>query len=94
MDVSLSAQNEKLIKEKIKSGEYGSPEDVVDAALRLLDEHDKKLAALRKDVQIGIDQLERGEYTEYTDETLHELFDKVTRRGLERLESNKAKQSD
>ncbi len=94
MDVSLSTQNEKLIKEKMESGEYGSPDEVLGAALRLLDERDKKLTALRADVQVGLDQLERGEYTEYTDETLHELFDNVTRRGRERLESSKAKQSD
>ena len=60
-------------------------------ALRLLDERDRKLEALRKDVQVGLDQLERGEYTEYTDENLHELFDRVSERGRQWLESQEFK---
>ncbi len=40
-----------------------------------------RLEDLRKEIQIGIDQLERGESTEYTTETLHELFDDIRARG-------------
>ncbi len=51
-------------------------------ALGLLDEHDESLAeelgGLRVKVQEGIEALRNGDYTEYTDETLHELFDEVT----------------
>jgi antitoxin ParD1/3/4 len=77
MNVPLTPQQEKLIKQKVKSGEYGSPDEVIDAALRLLEQRDKKLASLRQDVRAGLDQLERGEYVEYTDETLDQLFDEI-----------------
>ena len=40
-----------------------------------------KLAALRKDIQVGIDQIEAGEYKEYTEETLAELAEKIMREG-------------
>ena len=42
---------------------------------------DMKLEALRKDLQVGIDQLEAGEGTEYTEETLTEFFDEIMRDG-------------
>ena len=89
MDVSLSTQNEKLVKEKMKSGEYGSPDEVLGAALRLLDERDKKLTALRADVQVGLDQLERGEYTEYDAQGLKELAERIKSRGRERLKAKR-----
>jgi prevent-host-death family protein len=40
-----------------------------------------KLAALRRDIQVGLDQLEAGEYTEYTEETLNEFFEEIMREG-------------
>lgn len=56
---------------------------------RMLDyaceEQERKLEALRAELQIGIDQLERGEYTSYDEQTLQNLFDTIDRRGRERL---------
>ena len=37
----------------------------------------------------GIKDLENGDYVEYTDDTLHELFEDVKRRGRERWASDK-----
>lgn len=58
MDVSLTTRQRKLIQEKVDSGVYHSPNEVVGEALRLLDERDRleeiKLEALRKDIQDGI----------------------------------------
>lgn len=42
---------------------------------------------LRAEVQKGLDDLERGDYTEYDETTLHELFESVKARGRERLEA-------
>ena len=44
---------------------------------RELELQEMKLEALRKDIQVGIDQIEAGEYTEYTEETLTDFFDEV-----------------
>ena len=35
----------------------------------------QKLAALRREIQIGIDEIERGEYFEY--DSVEELFDDI-----------------
>lgn len=45
-----------------------------------------KLDALRRDIQVGIDQIEAGEYTEYTEETLDELFEEIMSEGRREME--------
>jgi len=37
MNLSLNSHHEDMINQKIESGLYGSPDEVIDAALRLLD---------------------------------------------------------
>lgn len=59
MDISLTSQLEKVVKEKVASGLYSSASEVVGEALRLLDDHDRlqqiNLERLRSDVQQGLD---------------------------------------
>ena len=65
MNVSLTPELEKLVSERVRSGMYSSASEVVREALRLLTEHEgvrrQKLEELRKEIQIGLDQIERGE---------------------------------
>lgn len=65
MNVSLTPALEEMIQNKVKTGLYTSTSEVVREALRLLEEKDRinliKLEALRKDIQVGIDQINRGE---------------------------------
>ena len=69
MNVSLTPELEQFVADKVKSGLYNSASEVVREGLRLVHEQDQlreiKLAELRREIQIGIDQLERGEFTEY-----------------------------
>ncbi len=65
MSLSLVLDLEAEISRKVESGEYSSSSEVVREALRLLDERDalrqSRLEALRAAVQVGIDELDRGE---------------------------------
>lgn len=65
MNVSLTPELEKLVQDKVKSGRYLSASEVVREALRLLEERDRiqqlKLDRLRSEIQLGIEQIERGE---------------------------------
>lgn len=65
MNVSLTPELENLITERVRSGAYGSASEVVRAALRLLArqdaEHDARLARLRGDLRVGVEQARRGE---------------------------------
>lgn len=64
MNVSLTAELEQLIHKKVETGMYLSASEVVREMLRLLDERDKiqamKFEEVRKEIQIGIDQADRG----------------------------------
>lgn len=67
MNVSLTPQLESYVKQKVAAGMYNSVSEVMREALRLLEERDAlkdiKLAALRRDLQDGIDELDREEGT-------------------------------
>ena len=65
MSVDLALDLESLVREKVESGLYRSPDDVLREALRLLEDRDRlraiRLEELRKEIAIGIDQADRGE---------------------------------
>ena len=65
MNVSLTPELERLVNERVRSGMYSSASEVIREALRLLSNQEEsrrqKLEDLRKEIQIGLDQLDRGE---------------------------------
>jgi antitoxin ParD1/3/4 len=87
MNILISDRLLELIEQKIASGQYRSADDVIESAMRLLDERDKAIESLRRDVQRGLDQLARGDYEEYTDETLGQLFDELEAEAYRELDS-------
>jgi antitoxin ParD1/3/4 len=82
MNVALSPDLEKMVNDKVASGEYVSAREVVGEALRLLQERDenqrRRREALRRQIAVGLEQLERGEFHDCeNDAALKSLFDKV-----------------
>lgn len=65
MNISLTPELEQLVKDKVSSGKYHSVSEVMGEALRLLEERDRirdqRLAELKAKIQVGIEELERGE---------------------------------
>ena len=60
MNVTLSEESQRFVQEKVNSGEYSSPQEVVEAGLaRLMEEEldDQTLAAIEESEA----QLDRGE---------------------------------
>ncbi|MBW4512358.1 MAG: type II toxin-antitoxin system Phd/YefM family antitoxin [Scytonematopsis contorta HA4267-MV1] len=47
-----------------------------------------KLETLRREIAIGIEQLENGQYTEYDEESLPAFFEDIKERARKRLEQN------
>ncbi len=80
MNVSLTPELEKLIADKVATGMYPSANEVVREALRLLERRDNdpqaRLDDLRRDIEEGFAQIERGEYYEFT--TPEDLVRSVT----------------
>ena len=64
-NVSVSDRHEKFVKTQLRAGYFTNISEVFRAGLNLLERQAKedeiKLEALRKRVQIGIDQIARGE---------------------------------
>ena len=89
MTVSLTREQEALIKEHLSTGRYASEDEVIGEALSLLQHHEKALEKLRAEVGEGIKDLEQGRYSTYSDETLGEFFEGIKKRGRERLAAKK-----
>jgi antitoxin ParD1/3/4 len=80
MRVSLRPDLEKFIEEKVRNGQYADVDAVVNDAVEMLKEQNEreelspedaqKLEELRREIQIGIDQADRGEFVEFTAEDI------------------------
>ena len=75
MDVSLTPDLEEFVNNEIKSGKYKSANEVVREGLRLVRLRREKIAALRREIQISVEEIERGEYVDYT--FVEDLFDDI-----------------
>ena len=90
MNISLTQELELMVKEKVRSGMYHSASEGIRAGLRLLNDHDQlyevRLAELRKEVAIGVEQADRGQvHGCETGEDLHSFFDDIKTEGRRRL---------
>jgi antitoxin ParD1/3/4 len=64
MTVTLTAEQEKFIADRMNRREYASPEKILDEGLKLIqakEEYEQRLAQLRREIDIGLDQIKRGE---------------------------------
>lgn len=89
MNVSLTPRLEELVQAKLATGLYTSASEVIREALRLLEQRDYlrgvRIEELRTELAIGLDQLDRGETTEYDDNSLASLADDVKLSGRKRI---------
>jgi antitoxin ParD1/3/4 len=87
MNISLTPQLEAFVQEKVASGLYSSASEVIREALRMLEDQDRlkamKLEALRKEIDKGLEQLERGERVPYEPEKIIEKVLQKTRKDLQ-----------
>lgn len=65
MKITIDPNLERFVEEKVRSGQYASADAVVSSALSLLRDQEaftaEDLERLRREVAIGIEQLDRGE---------------------------------
>ena len=55
MSIKLTPDQERFIQTKLQAGKYRSAEEILEIALRLLDEYDRSNAAWVEDVRVKID---------------------------------------
>ena len=67
MTIHLSGEREQIVRSLMQGGRYASEDEVIAEALRLLQERDDqaKLAVLRREIAIGIEQADRGELEQF-----------------------------
>ena len=61
MTISLPPEWQKFIEEKVSAGQYSDANAVVVEALRAVRDREARLESLRREIQVGVDQADRGE---------------------------------
>jgi antitoxin ParD1/3/4 len=55
ISIALGDHFQKFVQELVSQGRFGSTSEIIRAGLRLLEEQDTRLAALRRAIQEGLD---------------------------------------
>ena len=90
MNITLTPELERLVREKVETGYYNSVTELIRDALLLLDEREKleriKTESLKKEIAIGSEQLKNGNYSEYNEELLSSLINEIQTEGRKKLD--------
>lgn len=63
--VILSSHFEQFVQRQLATGRYSNASEVIRESLRQMEDRETHLSALRAELDIGIDQLDRGEHTDW-----------------------------
>lgn len=81
-NISLTSEQDAFIEKAVKSGEYQNASEAMRDALRALQQRRRedglKLKVLRAHIRAGLDDLERGEFTEIADADLDRHLENLT----------------
>jgi putative addiction module CopG family antidote len=89
MTITLPTEIEKIVAEKVSSGEYESADEVITSGIRLLEAREKGTEALRKEIMRGFDDIQEGRFSTFsTDEELEDFSDEIIRQARERRDAS------
>ena len=86
MSVVIPPEFQPFVVDGIASGRFRSEEEAVKEGLTLLRSREQKLDALRKDIQIGLDDLDAGRTSPFD-------IEDIIKRGRQRLAASQATES-
>ena len=72
--VLISASFQPFVEREVSSGKFRTPAEVVEAGLRLLQDRERRLEALRDEIQEGLESLDDGQGILLPDETAQRDF--------------------
>jgi putative addiction module CopG family antidote len=91
MTVEIPLDLQPFVHEIIDAGACKTEAEVVDQALRLLQQRQRRIEELRREVQPALEQLDRGEgIVIESEEGLRLFFEDIKERGRKRLEAEQA----
>ena len=93
LSISLPEPMRKFVQQQVKAGSFSTTSEYIRSLLRGETQRQRKLEALRADIQVAIDQSDRGECTVHDADSLHELFDGIKAEGRKRLVAQRRKAS-
>ena len=91
MNIYLGEHFETMIREQVASGRYANASEVVREALRRYEDYETRLAKLRAEIQLGLDDIEVGRVIRVEDN--HAFFEEIRREARERIEAMRAAES-
>jgi|Tabmets5t2r1_1033131.scaffolds.fasta_scaffold308665_1 antitoxin ParD1/3/4 len=79
LNISLPEALKEHVHKRVAEGSFSNASDFVRALIRLDKERQEKLTALRRDIAVGIDQLDRDEALD-GEEVFADLLDEASQR--------------
>ncbi len=86
MTVEIPVDRQQFVIDAIARGDYKTEGELVGDALRVLEERQRETEYLRREMQIGLDDFDRGDYEVYNDDSLKEFFEQIKAEGRKELE--------
>jgi antitoxin ParD1/3/4 len=80
-NVNLTAEQDAFVEEVVRAGKYQNASEAIRDAIRgwqqRLEEDELKLDLLRAQLEVGLDALEQGRFTEVDEADLDDLLDRL-----------------
>ena len=81
-NISLTAEQDAFVQEVVEAGEYQNASEAVRDALRELQQRRRedrlRLKALRAQIKVGIDAIDRGDFVEVDEVDLEAYLERLT----------------
>jgi antitoxin ParD1/3/4 len=81
-NISLTPEQDAFVEEVVEAGEYQNASEAIRDALRALQQRRKedslRLKALRAQLKVGIDALDRGDFVEIDDADLERYLERLS----------------
>lgn len=81
-NINLTAEQDAFVQDVVEAGEYQNASEAIRDALRVLQQRRKedslRLKALRAQIKVGIDAIDRGDFAEVEDADLEEYLERLT----------------
>ncbi|HUE85813.1 MAG TPA: type II toxin-antitoxin system ParD family antitoxin [Vicinamibacterales bacterium] len=88
-NISLTPEQDAFVEKVVEAGEYQNASEAIRDALRVLQQRRKedslRLKALRAQIKVGIDAIDRGDFAEVDDADLEGYLERLTPSPVKRV---------